>query len=193
MDRRLITVGGTVLALLILVSGFLYATRKPVFYGTLISPANPAPPINLTDSNGQPFSLSDQHGKVVLLYFGFTNCPDECPATMAKLKLTMDLLGNLAQNVQVVMVTTDPVNDTQTQMKKWMTGFYPTFLGLLGSPDQLQAAYKNYGVVVEDGGETHTTYLYVIDPKGNLRLTFIGPDMDPQQVANDVQILVKGN
>ncbi|MFZ1042191.1 MAG: SCO family protein [Anaerolineales bacterium] len=148
--------------------------------------------MDLTDSNGQPFALSSQRGKVVLLYFGYTSCPDDCPATMAKLKLTMGLLGNLAQNVQVLMATTDPTHDTAAQMKKWMTGFYPTFLGLFGTPAQLQPAYTAYGVTVEDGGDTHTTYLYVIDPKGNLRVTFDGPSMDPQDVADDVQTLIKG-
>jgi len=192
MNRRLITIWGSVLAALVLATGVLYALHRPTFSGTVISPANPAPTINLTDTNGQSFSLGSQHGKVVLVYFGYTNCPDECPTTMAKLKLTMGMLGNLASNVQVVMVTTDPVRDTPAQMKQWMTGFYPTFLGLLGTSDQLQQAYKAYGVVVEDGGETHTTYLYVIDPKGNLRLTYNGPDIDPQLVADDVQNLIKG-
>jgi len=111
---------------------------------------------------------------------------------MAKLKLTMGILGNLSQKVQVVMVTTDPAHDDPAQLKKWLTGFNPTFLGLTGTPDQLQLAYSAYGVAVENGGETHTTYLYVIDAKGNLRLTFVGPDMDPQDVADDVQTLLKG-
>jgi len=192
MNRKLVMTGIGILAILILAAGVLIATRKPTLHGVVISPAAPATEINLTDSNGQPFSLSSQRGKVVLLYFGYTNCPDDCPATMAKLKLTMGLLGNLAQNVQVLMVTTDPTHDTAAQMKKWMTGFYPTFLGLMGTTDQLQQAYTAYGVTVENGGDTHTTYLYVIDPKGNLRQTFDGPSMDPQDVADDVQTLMKG-
>ncbi len=192
MNRKLITVGTAILAVLILVAGVLVATRQPSFRGSVINPPAPAAEIKLTDSNGQPFSLSSQRGKIVLLYFGYTNCPDECPATMAKLKLTMGILGNLSQNVQVLMVTTDPARDNATQMKNWMTGFYPTFLGLFGTPSQLQQAYSAYGVTVENGGETHSTYLYVIDARGNLRLTFDGPSMDPQDVADDVQTLIKG-
>jgi protein SCO1/2 len=192
VNRRLVEVWGTVLAVLILAAGILYAIHRPTFHGTVINPPSPAPALNLTATNGQSFTLNGQHGKVVLLYFGYTNCQDECPATMAKLKLMMGILGNLASNVQVAMVTTDPARDTQAPMEKWMTGFYPTFLGLLGSTDQLQAAYKGYGVTVEKGGETHTTYLYIIDPKGNLRLTYNGPDIDPQLVADDVQNLIKG-
>jgi len=185
-------IGTAIVAVLVLAAGVLIATRRPSFRGVVISPTAPAAEINLTDSNGQPFSLNNQRGKVVLLYFGYTSCPDDCPATMAKLKLTMGLLGNLAQNVQVLMVTTDPTHDNAAQMKKWMTGFYPTFLGLMGTTDQLQQAYNAYGVTVEDGGDTHSTYLYVIDPKGNLRLTFDGPTMEPQDVADDVQTLLKG-
>jgi protein SCO1 len=192
MNRKLTIVGSALLALLVLATGVLVATRKPSFRGTVINPPAPAAAIKLTDSNGQPFSLNSQRGKIVLLYFGYTNCPDECPATMAKLKLTMGILGNLAQNVQVLMVTTDPIHDNAAQMKKWMTGFYPTFLGLFGTPAQLQPAYNAYGVTVEDGGETHSTYLYIIDAKGNLRLTVDGPSMDPQDVADDVQTLIKG-
>ena len=180
------------MAALVLAGGILVATRQPSFHGSVINPPAPAAEIKLTDSNGQPFALSSQRGKVVLLYFGYTSCPDDCPATMAKLELTMGILGNLAQNVQVLMVTTDPTHDNAAQMKKWMTGFYPTFLGLFGTPDQLQPAYHAYGVTVENGGDTHTTYLYVIDPKGNLRVTFDGPSMDPQDVADDVQTLIKG-
>jgi len=192
MNRKLVMIGTAILAVLILAAGVLVATRKPSFRGTVINPPAPAAEIKLTDSNGQPFSLGSQRGRIVLLYFGYTNCPDECPATVAKLKLTMGILGNLAQNVQVLMVTTDPARDNAAQMKKWMTGFYPAFLGLFGTSDQLQQAYNAYGVTVEDGGETHTTYLYVIDSKGNLRLTFDGPTMDPQDVADDVQTLMKG-
>ena len=192
MNQKLTLIGSAILAVLILAAGVLIATRQPSLRGSVINPPAPAAEIKLTDSNGQAFSLSSQRGKIVLLYFGYTNCPDECPATMAKLKLTMGLLGNLAQNVQVLMVTTDPARDNAAQMKKWMTGFYPTFLGLMGTADQLQQAYNAYGVTVEDGGESHTTYLYVIDAKGNLRLTFDGPSMDPQDVADDVQTLLKG-
>jgi len=185
-------IGTAILAVLVLAAGVLVATRQPSLRGSVINPPAPAAEIKLTDSNGQSFSLSSQRGKIVLLYFGYTNCPDECPATMAKLKLTMGILGNLAQNVQVLMVTTDPARDNPAQMKKWMTGFYPTFLGLMGTADQLQQSYNAYGVTVENGGETHTTYLYVIDAKGNLRVTFDGPSMDPQDVADDVQTLIKG-
>ena len=190
MNRRLILVGIGILSLLILI-GIFEAVRKPSFKGSLITPPWPAPEIQLTDHNGQPFMMSSQRGKVVLLYFGFVNCPDECPLTMAHVKLARESLGNQAGKVQVVMVSTDPARDTPQALKDFMMHFDPTFLGLTGTMDELQKAWKDYGVTVEDGGETHSTYLYVIDPAGNVRETFL-PDSEPQDISHDLKLLVKG-
>jgi protein SCO1/2 len=165
---------------------------KPTFRGGAINPPFPAAEIKLTDHNGQPFALSGQRGKVVLVYFGFTNCPDECPLTMAHVKQALQSIGDSAKNVQVVMVTTDPLRDTPQILKDYMTNFNPTFLGLTGTTEELQKAWKDYGVVVEDGGETHSTFLYVIDPAGNLRETFL-PDSEPADIAADVSLLLRGN
>jgi protein SCO1/2 len=145
----------------------------------------------LTDHNGQPFTMTSQRGKVVLLYFGYVNCPDECPLTMAHVKLARESLGNQARNVQVAMISTDPARDTPQALKDFMSHFDPSFLGLTGSQAELQKAWKDYGVTVEEGGETHSTYLYVIDPAGNVRETFL-PDSEPQDIAHDLKLLVKG-
>ena len=190
MNRRLIHIGIGILSLLILFVIF-EAVRKPSFKGSLITPPWPAPEIELTDHNGQPFTMSSQHGKVVLLYFGFVNCPDECPLTMAHVKVARESLGNQASKVQVVMVSTDPTRDTPQALKDFMMHFDPTFLGLTGTMDELQKAWKGYGVTVEDSGETHSTYLYVIDPAGNVRETFL-PDSEPQDIAHDLKLLIKG-
>jgi protein SCO1/2 len=190
MNRRLILVGIGILALLILVGAF-ELIRKPSFKGALITPPWPAPEIRLTDHNGQPFTMTSQRGKVVLLYFGYVNCPDECPLTMAHVKLARESLGNQASNVQVAMVSTDPARDTPQALKDFMLHFDPSFLGLTGSQEELQKAWKDYGVTVEEGGETHSTYLYVIDPAGNVRETFL-PDSEPQDIAHDLKLLVKG-
>jgi protein SCO1/2 len=149
------------------------------------------PDIHLTDHNGKAFTLSSQRGKVVLLFFGYTNCPDECPLTMAHLKLAMQSLGERSKDVQVVMVTTDPVRDTPQALKDFMAHFNPSFLGLTGPLGDLQEAWRGYGVSVEAGGETHSTFLYVIDPAGNVRETFL-PDAEPNDIAVDVGLLLKG-
>jgi protein SCO1/2 len=191
MNRRLYLLGAGILAVLILVAGVMYLTREPTFRGGLINPPWPAPEITLKDHAGNPFRLSSHQGRVVLLFFGYVNCPDECPLTLAHLKLARDSLGDQAQDVQVVMVSTDPARDTPQALKDYMAHFDPTFLGLTGTVEQLQRAWTDYGVTVESGGEIHSTYIYVIDPSGNVRETFL-PDSEPNDIAKDVSLFLKG-
>jgi protein SCO1 len=191
MQRKTLLVGVGIFVFLLALTAFLYLTSKPSFRGAVITPPWSAPEFNLTDHNGRPFKMSDQHGRVVLLYFGYVNCPNECPLTMAHLKLALESLGDRARDVQVIMVSTDPVRDTPQALKDFMEHFNPSFLGLTGTPAELQKAWKNYGVTVEAGGETHSTYLYVIDPAGDVRETFL-PDTEPKDIAGDVDLLLKG-
>ena len=191
MNRRLLLLGGGIIIVLIIVAAVLFLTSKPSFRGAVISPAWQAPDIQLTDHNGQPFSLSSQRGKVVLVYFGYVNCPDECPLTMAHIKLALESLGDRAKNVKVAMISTDPVRDTPQALKDFMGHFSPDFLGLTGTPAELSKAWQDYGVTVLEGGETHSTFLYVIDPAGNVRETFL-PDTESGDIAADVSVLLKG-
>jgi protein SCO1/2 len=110
---------------------------------------------------------------------------------MAHNKLVLEQLGDRAKDVQVVMVSTDPVRDTPQAMKDFMEKFDPSFLGVPGSPEELQKVWKDYGVTVMDGGETHGNFLYVIDPAGNVRETFLS-DSEPDDIASDVSLLLKG-
>jgi len=126
------------------------------------SPA-PAAEIKLTDHNGQPFQLSSFRGKVVLVFFGFSNCVNECPATLALIRQALDTAGLTSQDVEVVMVSTDPVRDTPESMKTFMGRFNPEFLGLVGTPEELAKAWQDYGVMIEDGGDTHSSLTYVVD------------------------------
>ena len=192
MQRKTLTVSFTILAILIVtIAAYFLFNKAQALSGSVITPPLAAAEINLTDHYGGPFTMSSQRGKVVLLYFGYTNCPDECPLTMAHLKLALESLGDRAGNVQVLMVSTDPVRDTEATLKKFMESFEPTFLGLTGSPEQLQKAWHDYGVTVLDGGETHSNFLYVIDPAGDIRETFQS-DSDPDKIASDVSLLLKG-
>ncbi len=191
MQRKTILVGVIILVVLAALTAAFYLTSKPSFKGAVITPPWHAPEINLTDHNGQKFTLSSQRGKVVLLYFGYVNCPDECPLTMAHLKLARESLGDQAKNVQVAMVSTDPARDTPQALKDFMGHFDPSFLGLTGTPAELQKVWNDYGVTVENGGKTHSTFLYVIDPAGNVRETFL-PDAEPNDIAADVSLLLKG-
>ncbi len=160
--------------------------------GAAVSGAVSAADINLADHNGQLFQLSNQRGKVVLVFFGFSNCVNECPATLAILRLALETLGDASKDVVVVMVSTDTVNDTSQSMKEFMGRFNPAFLGLLGTPDELEKTWQDYGVVVLDGGETHSSLTYVVDKKGNLRETF-SPDTPSDDITSDLKVLLAEN
>ena len=188
-QRATLWVGISILAVLVTTAAVLFITRKQSFHGAVIEPPAPAAEINLTDDNGQPFRLSNLRGKVVLLYFGYTNCPNECPVTMAHLRLAVRLIGSRAENVQVVMVTTDPARDTPDAMKAFLDKFNSNFLGLPGTPDELAKVWKDYSVTVLDNGETHSSFTYVIDQNGNIRLTFL-PNTLPEDIASDLKILL---
>src|SRR6266498_1841108 len=111
MQRKLLLVGIGIFVILLAATGIFFLTNKPSFRGAVITPPWHAPEVHLTDQNGQPFKMSSQRGKVVLLYFGYVNCPDECPLTLAHTKLARESLGERAMDVQVVMVSTDPARD----------------------------------------------------------------------------------
>ena len=159
------------------------------FNGEVVKPVESAPEISLSDQNGQLVQLSNFRNDVVLVFFGFTNCVDECPLTMAHLKQALDLLGEDANKVQVVMITTDPVRDTPMALGNFLGKFNPTFLGLTGTSAELTQVWNEYGVEVLDGGETHSSYTYVVDQKGDLRLHF-DPEMTPEDISSDIRVLL---
>ncbi len=189
MQKRVLWAGVGFIVVVALSAAAWSMMVKPGLHGAVINPALPAAEIQLQDFSGQNFSLRGLRGQVVLLYFGYTNCPDECPLTMAHLKLAVDKLGSGAQNVRVIMVTTDPKRDTAQALKDWLGKFNPSFIGLLGTPDQLTKVWQDYGVTVEDSGATHSYFIYVIDRGGNFRETFL-PDSQPGDIASDVQMLL---
>ena len=189
MQHKILWWGVVLIGVLAIISGFMFFSIRPSFHGAVINPPIPAAEIKLPDSNGAPFTLSNLRGKVVILYFGYTNCPDECPLTMAHLKLAMDMLGDKSKDVQVVMISTDPARDTAEAMKDFLGKFDPSFVGLVGTPDELTKVWKDYGVTVEDSGETHSFFIYMIDQGGNFRETFL-PDTLPADIAADTRLLL---
>ncbi len=196
----LATVLGLGLGLLIVIS-----IPKPyTFQGSYFEQALPAADFTLQDQHGRPFTLSQQRGKVVLIFFGYTSCPDVCPTTLGEYKKIAQRLGERADQVAFVMITADPERDTPERLGNYVSTFHPDFLGLTGSPEALQAVYDAYGVFVEKEESeskanylvSHTSRVYVIDPDGNLRLTFpFG--MAAESMAEDVLHLLptgmKGN
>ena len=191
MDKRTLLVGVASFLLIAAVAvGTILFSRSASFNGTTYGKPYPsAPEIVLTRDNGISFRLSEMRGKVVLVFFGYTNCPDECPLTMAKLKQTFDLLGAQSADAQVLFVTTDPVRDGPDVLKRFTAQFNPAFIGLSGSLEEMQKVWGDYGVLVEDAGATHSNRVYVIDRNGMLRLTF-PYEMEPDAMASDVEKLL---
>ncbi len=162
---------------------------KPAFRGHVIDSPRPLAEISMADDDGNLFHLSQMRGWVVVLFFGYTRCPDQCPLTLANLKQALTLLGDTAQKVQVVLVSTDPAHDSPQVLNRYLNLFNPTFRGITGSPNEMTKIYKNYSVVVLDDGATHSTHTYVIDQSGQLRVTFL-PDTSPEDIAHDLNILL---
>lgn len=189
MQRGALWVSALSIAVVGLLAGMLYLTKRPALRGGVIDPPAPAAEIQLTDFDGRPFTLSSLRGNVVILYFGYTNCQTECPLTMAHLKLALQSLGEKANDVRVVMISTDPARDTPEAMKAFLGKFNPGFIGLVGTPQELATVWREYGVTVEDAGETHSYFLYLVDRSGNFRETFL-PDSLPADEAADIVMLL---
>lgn len=153
---------------------------------------------DLVDHNGQPRTLADFKGKAVVLFFGYTHCPDVCPTTMAKLASVMQKLGPDAERVQVLLVALDPKRDTSEILKQYAPAFHPSFLGLRGDEQQTDAVTKEFKVMrmVQEPDENgfymvdHASGLYAFDPQGQLRL-FINENHSVDAIARDLQTLLQ--
>ncbi len=199
MNTRLLWVGAGALAVIgMVMAAVMVFPKQDSFRGTLYDPALPAPGIELTQGNGSNFRLGEMRGRVVLLFFGYTSCPDVCPTTLSELRRVADALGADAARVQVVFVTVDPQRDTPEKLGKYVAMFNPSFIGLSGSEDELKSVWQAYGVYREvqpmPNSATgylvdHTARLYVIDPDGNLRLSF-GYGAPVEDILHDVKLLL---
>ena len=200
MDKKILWVGLGAMFLVALATVVVFFTsQNNRLRGSVIEPAMPAAEISLTDQNGQPFRLADHRGKVVLLFFGYTYCPDVCPATMAELRAARAMLKpEDAARVQVVFITVDPARDTAASIQEYVSRFDPAFLGLSGTEAELSAVWQAYGVFreIEQSDSVagylvaHTSRVYVVDVNGNLSLSFAF-GTPPADVANDLRILLK--
>jgi protein SCO1/2 len=171
---------------------------KPKFNGIDVTGADYAKGFTLTDHNGQSRSLSDFKGKVVVLFFGYTQCPDVCPTSMTELAEVKRLLGADADKLQGVFVTVDPARDTTELLKAYMGNFDPTFLAFVPTADELPAIAKQFKIYYKKvEGQTPTSYTmdhsagsYVYDTQGNLRL-YSRYGSGAQVLAQDIQTLLK--
>jgi protein SCO1 len=168
----------------------------PSFKNTDITGVNYAKEFRLTDHTGKPRSLEDFRGKAVVVFFGYTHCPDICPATMLELRQALDQLGEEKKKVQVLFITVDPERDTPAHLAKYVPEFDPTFIGLSGSVEDTARVAKDFKVFSQKVPGTspdsytvdHTAGIYVFDPKGQLRL-FARPGR-PADLAADLRTLL---
>lgn len=187
--------------LLLLTAWVLTAcARDYTFNGTVLQDPSPAAEIVGLNYDGNTFRLSDHQGQVVMIYFGYTYCPDVCPTTLAELKQIKDKLGRKASNVAFVFVSVDPDRDTQERLAQYVPAFDASFYGVRIEEPALDEIKQAYGVYaekhVEDGAQDSDNYLmdhssgvYVIDRAGRLREVFSFDD-DSDTMLPDMEYLL---
>jgi len=151
------------------------AAEGDVLKAGVFNPAREAPDFAVRGSDGAPLSLSRYRGKVVVLGFGYTSCPNVCPATLAVLAQAHRKLGPSGTQVQVIYLTVDPERDSADRLKQYLASFDPTFVGGTGTPQQMAAVRKSYGVTAarlgagSDYAVAHSSFVYLITREGKLR------------------------
>ena len=171
---------------------------QPKFRSTDITGVDYGRSLELTDDHGKKRRLEDFRGKAVVVFFGYTRCPDVCPTTLADAALAMKQLGADADRVQVLFVSVDPERDTQDVLAKYVPAFDARFLGLYGDLEATRRAAKEFKVYFEKRpGKTldnytidHSAQAYVLDPSGRLRL-FVRHDRIADDLAPDLRTLLK--
>ena len=196
---------GVLVGIVIIAVLALPGMRPYNFHGTVLQSPQPAPDFDLNAANGQTISLSDYKGKLVMLYFGYTFCPDVCPTSISKLAETMDILGKQADDVQVIMISVDPERDTPEMLSEYMSFFHPNFIGVTGTPDEIAEVATLYGIYYQahEGTQAtgylvdHTASVMVIDQNGYLKLVYpyTTPGQDvyisAEDIAADLAYLLK--
>jgi protein SCO1/2 len=191
--RRIVGWSIAILALLCAVSAV--AADRSTLKAGVFQPPRAAPELSLQASNGGKLLLASYRGKVVLLGFGFTSCPQVCPTTLAVLAQARKRLGDQGKHVQVVYVTVDPERDDADRMRAYLRGFDPAFVGGTGTPAQLASVRKDYGVMAErkpvgnSYSVAHSSSVYLIDRDGRLR-GMMPYGRSPADYVHDLRILL---
>lgn len=201
MDRKILMVGlGSLLIVGIVATGVILFGKPETFRGTTyVEPYPPAPEFVLTRDDGTSFQLSENRGDIVLLFFGYTSCPDVCPTTLAELNQALERLKDEdADRVQVVFITVDPERDTPERAQEYVNHFNTSFVGLSGTEEELSKVWDDYGVFREivDGESAagyivnHTARVTLIDGAGNLRVSFAF-DLPVDDIVHDLKLILK--
>jgi len=175
----------------------VYFLRPHTFHGTVIQSPEPSYDFTLKSVNGD-VSLSDFRGKVVLIYFGYTFCPDICPGTLANVAQALRDMGTKAEDVQLIMVSLDPERDTPEKLAEYMNHFHPSFIGITGTKEQLDEIASLYGIYYQktEGSNAtgylidHTATLLVLDREGYLKLVF-PYGVTAQDIADDLKYMLR--
>ena len=179
--------------LLSCVLAWLPAAQAQEFKAGTFDPPRQAPEFTLPGTHGKDVVLRDYRGKVVVLGFGFTHCPEVCPVTLATLAAARKQLGTQAADVQVLWVTVDPARDDAKRLGDYVTAFDPAFIGATGTEAQLAAVRTEYGIAAKKSGDSysHSAFTYLIDREGRLRalMPYGHPAAD---FANDLRLLLGG-
>jgi len=172
--------------------------QAPKFRSTDITGVDYGKTLDLTDQNGRPRHLQDFRGKLVVLFFGYTHCPDVCPTTLAETAQALKSLGPDADKVQVLFVTVDPERDTAEVLRQYVSAFDPRFVGLYGDAEATRRTAKEFKIFYEKrpgstpGGYTmdHSAQTYVLDAEGRLRL-LVRADRIADDLPADLRTLLK--
>jgi protein SCO1/2 len=188
--------GVPVMVLLLGFVGFRLLQPHP-YAGTVMQAPTEAPSLDeLVGLDGEPVDLGAFRGDVVVLFFGYTSCPDVCPTTLTMVRRARELLGDDGERVHVMMVSVDPERDDVTRLRDYVQAFDPSFLGATGERDAIERAAATYGVFFARGDALgdgyavdHTAALMAIDTDGHLRVVW-PPDVPPDALASDLRELL---
>lgn len=177
----------------------LFAPAKSPFQGVDVTGSDMGRELRLRDATGRERSLADFRGKVVVVAFGYTHCPDVCPMTLSNLASARKKLGADGKDVQVLFVTVDPKRDKPELLAQYVPAFDPTFIGLTGTPEEVAKVTKDFHVYAnaregkpgEDYTVDHSAQMFALDRQGSMRLVF-APDLPPEAIASDLHILLNG-
>lgn len=178
-----------------LVLGLSSCAKKETFLATDITGTELGGELNLPDFNGNVRHLVDFRGKVVVLFFGYTHCPDICPTTLSEMAATMKSLGKQAKDVQVIFVTVDPLRDTNELLKKYVPAFHPSFLALRGTEAQIRELTSKFKVFYQKHGAgphyaiDHFAGAFIFDKEGRLRL-LVSYGAGEKVLAHDIGMLL---
>jgi protein SCO1 len=173
--------------------------KAPQFNATDVTGADYGSLLSLPDANGKTRSIADFPGKVVAVFFGYTQCPDACPTSLALMADVTKKLGEDGKRLQVILVTVDPERDTPQLLGQYVTAFDPGFIALRGSLAQTKAVAQSFNVFYEKRGDIaggkytmdHTAGIYLFDPKGRARL-FVRYGETPENLLADIKLLLAG-